>query len=357
LEVHQVLAAAGAGDAQTNEALALRPLLQRFGRSEIFAFNSEGVGDQGVRWLEEYASLPSAASGSNLLLVHYGVGEPALRAFLESRPERLILRYHNVTPADFFEPYDPVFAARLRQARADLVALRTRVVRVLAASRYNAADIAAVGYDDVLVVPLLLRAEMFNAPAASRPIDLPGRDRGEMVTFVGRLAPNKHQALLIEAFHILKTYLRRDALLYLVGSPLHAQYAWALRKFIRELALPDAILAGHVSDEQLAAVYRRADVFACVSAHEGFGVPLIEAMAAGVPVVAWATSGVSETVDGGGLLLSRSTPTMVAEAIDMVLGDKRLRDQLVAAGRRRASDFDPRRVSEAFITSIRDLAA
>ena len=104
-------------------------------------------------------------------------------------------------------------------------------------------------------------------------------------------------------------------------------------------------LTDTISHEEKLACYRAADVFVCLSEHEGFKVPVVEAMHFGIPVVAFASSAVPETVADAGLLLGDKDPFVVATAVDRVLRDRPLREELVEAGRHRADDFSLERTS------------
>jgi glycosyltransferase involved in cell wall biosynthesis len=358
VEVHQVLVGAAPGDAITSEAFELRTLLRRQGASEIFAFHRHpGIADE-VRALAEYAVLPSARDGGNVLLFHASIGQPEVAAFLHDRRERLVVRYHNITPAEMFEELDPGFAALLRAGREELVALRDRATLALADSRFNEAELMEAGFRDTTVVPLVLDyGAMADAPP--RPTErvvLPAPDAGPVVTFVGRVAPNKGHRHLIAAFHVLKTYRRPDAHLVMVGRPFSDAHQRGLERFVDSLCLPDVNFAGGLSQRDLVAVYRRADVFLCLSEHEGFCVPLVEAMSFGVPVVAWGATAVGETMGGAGIVLDGPHPELAAEAVAAVLDDRALRDELVARGRRRYQDFALERTGPAFLAALERLA-
>jgi glycosyltransferase involved in cell wall biosynthesis len=113
---------------------------------------------------------------------------------------------------------------------------------------------------------------------------------------------------------------------------------------IEALRVPDVVLTGHVSDDDLLAYYSVADVFVCLSEHEGYCVPLVEAMNAGVPVLAHAAGAVEETLDGGGVLLRDKRPELVAELVHELVTNAALRREVLASqeaaiARVRARDF------------------
>ncbi|MDP9325058.1 MAG: hypothetical protein M3O87_00790, partial [Candidatus Dormibacteraeota bacterium] len=141
-DVHQVLVAASFGDAITNEALGLqRGIRQRFpgAVSDIFAYH-RGPGMDAIRPLSEYES--ATRDGDTVLLFHSSIGEPSMSDFLAARHERTVVRYHNITPAEWFAPYDPAFARLLDLGRAQLAGLRDRTVLAIADSRFNQGELA-----------------------------------------------------------------------------------------------------------------------------------------------------------------------------------------------------------------------
>ncbi len=163
---------------------------------------------------------------------------------------------------------------------------------------------------------------------------------GGLWLFVGRLVPNKCQHDVVAAFAAYRRVFDAGARLVLVGGVSSASYAQAVRAQVEGLGLSGVVeLVGSVSDAELVRWYGRASVFVCVSEHEGFCVPLVEAMAAGVPVVAFGAAAVPETVGAGGLVLGDKSPLVVAAAVDRVLGDGVVRERLVGAGRGRVGEL------------------
>jgi len=157
---------------------------------------------------------------------------------------------------------------------------------------------------------------------------------------VSRLLPHKAQHDVIKAFAAYRLAYDPAARLTLIGSVGSARYVEALGDFIDDLGLGSAVdLTGSVTPGGLGAHYRMADVYVSASEHEGFGVPLLEAMAHDVPVVAYASSAVPETVGEAAALLADKSPTVVAAAVHRVIGDPALRASLVAAGRRRLEEL------------------
>jgi len=358
----QVLVSASPGDAVTNEALALRPALRRLGDSDIFAryYDASLAGD--VLPLEEYERrAPAGAPGAadDVLVVHGSIGEAAVASFLAGRPERLVLRYHNISPAPPFRPYDAAFAALLDGGRTELAALRPRVALALGDSAYNAADLEDMGYQDVRVSPLVVDPAglcgLEPDPATAQ--HLATEVEGPVLLYVGQLLPHKRPDLLVQAFHVLVTYLDPDARLILVGPSRLPAFGNAIQHLVHELSLPGAWVAGPVTPEALAAFYRRADAFVTASEHEGFCVPVLEAMAFDVPVAARAAGALPETAGDAALLLPLDGgPALLAEAMHTVLHDQALRRELVGRGRGRVRHFSPERSTDTLVGHLAGLA-
>lgn len=338
MRISQVLAGAAAGDAITRIAINTRGLLRRYADSEIFAHYVDPSASQSVRPLE---GLPEHEDG-DVLLLRASIGDDVISATLSTRPERIVVGYHNITPPELVEYIDPTLGKLLRDGREQLRALAPRVTAAFTDSAFNAEDLTALGYSDVAVVPPLLDPNRLLSEPADPGFALEIRRRApaELVLFVGQLLPHKRPHLLIAAQHLLNSHHFPDAALVIVGSPRSPAYASTLSSFATRLNLPRVWFTGPISDRELAELYRRADVFVTATAHEGFCVPILEAMAASVPVVATATGAIPETVGGAAVLLDDARPAVIAEALAMVLGEGR-RGAMALAGRRRAAELGP----------------
>jgi glycosyltransferase involved in cell wall biosynthesis len=350
--IDQLVVSAVPGDAITTAAIELQPVLAELGPSGLYARYIHPEMEGRFEFPEARMHQGSAPSDQDVMVYHASIGEPTLRDVLLHGPERLVVNYHNISPAAAFRPYDADFAARLDSGRDELAALAPRASLALANSTYSAAELTAAGYPRVRVAPLV--PDWARLLSAGVPPDVQHRvdtfAEGPVVIFVGQLLPHKRADFLVQTAHVLTTYLRGDARLVLVGAPRLARYEETVREAVVELNLDRHVeLTGAVSDAELAAWYRRADVFLSASEHEGLGVPLVEAMAFGVPVVARALAAVPETVGAAGMLLpADGSCVLAAECLNRVLDDESLRDEMTARGRERLGAFDPARARAAF---------
>jgi glycosyltransferase involved in cell wall biosynthesis len=358
MEIHQVIVAAAPGDAVTNTALEYRRLLRRVGPSEIYAAHRDPSLTDDVLPLSAYASRASARAGHDVLVVHLSIGDVTVDRFVAERAERIVLVYHNVTPPEYFAPYDPSFARLLHQGRIALARLTERADLAIAVSRYNATELEALGYREVRVVPLVVDVDEFRAvePDTLMSERLAALD-GPTFLYVGQILPHKRPDLLLEAYHVLVTTLLPEANLVIAGHARNAGYARAFRGQLAELSLPNARFLRGVSDAELVACFEQATAFVTASEHEGVCVPLLEAMSFDRPVVARDYGAIAETMGDAGLLLpSGSGAILLAEALAEIAGSAPLRDDLVARGRRRLAAFDPDAARTAFLDAMLEVA-
>lgn len=352
--VHQFVPTLAPHDAVSTHYLAVRSALREAGyRSEIYAHEVKPELRRQGRHYRAYKG--ARADEPTWLCYHSSVGSPVAEFVLE-RPEPLLLDYHNITPAEFFVRWEPFVAGRLSLGRRQLAKLAPRARLGLADSGYNAQELTSFGCGRTAVVPIMLDVASLERdadPAVVARLDAVRQRGGRNWLFVGRIAPNKAQHDVVKAFGAYRRFFDPRAELHLVGGSSSHRYLTALRDFAGALGLGGAVhLTGPVPDEQLSAYYRHSDVMVVCSEHEGFCLPLLEAMHAGLPVVAYAAAAVPETLGDAGLLLDTKDACTVAVAVARVLRDDRLRRHLVDAGRRRLADFDIRRSRELLLDAI-----
>jgi glycosyltransferase involved in cell wall biosynthesis len=260
--------------------------------------------------------------------------------FLIERPEPKVINYHNLTPARYYQPYDSATATGLTEAARELERLSRKVRTAIADSEFNATDLRAMGVDDVHVIPPYFgRGWRGDADPATLAALEAGR-RGIDLLFVGRIVPNKAHQHLIRTMAAMRAAIDAGARLHVVGPPGPLTYLRLLTGLADRIVPGGVIFTGAVSDAELAAHYRHADAFVCLSEHEGFGVPLVEAMRAELPIVAYDAGAVGETLGGAGVLLQTVDPRVVAEVVARVARDEALRAQLKSRQLIRAAELE-----------------
>jgi glycosyltransferase involved in cell wall biosynthesis len=332
--VHQFLPGLLRRDAIGDEAWAIREALRGAGYdSEIFVGRSTGDGDRDARPLDTYAG-----DGRGLLIHHHPIGNEFVGA-LTRLPDRLVLRYHNITPARFYRA-DRAMAAAIERGHRQVRFLRDRTVGALIASQFNARDLRAAGYRDIVLVE-----SVFSVPRLLTHPRPPRQPIGEspLILFVGRGSLNKRQDHVISAFECFVQHFAPAARLALVGN-LYAESAWGERVSERIARSPvrDRITCpGPVSEAVLAEYYRNASLYLSMSEHEGFGVPLVESFAYGVPVLAYDVPGVAETMAGAGVRFRVKDWGQVAARMAALCFDDALRARVIAAQDARLRELDP----------------
>jgi glycosyltransferase involved in cell wall biosynthesis len=333
-QVHQLLAALSYGDAIGNESLVIQRHLRAEGfESDIFAEQVHPRMAHLARPLWEYKTVSSKRS---ICLFHFSIGSAAARLIFHA-PDRLVSIYHNITPAHWFTMFHPHLAGLCHHGRRELLAFAPRTELALGDSEFNRRELAESGYRSTGVLPIVLDLDVYRRPRSPVVRRRYGDGRTNIV-FVGRIIPNKRIDDLIRVFSVYQRYVDPTSRLLLVGDYKgHERYLTALGELIRSLEIGGVVFTGHVDEDELLAYYEVSQLFLCLSEHEGFCVPLIEAMSFGIPIVAYDAGAVAETLRGGGVLLKDKSPELVAEVIHSVLSDAALR-QAVLASQERALD-------------------
>ncbi len=347
--VHQLLGALHAGDAVGHEALVIRDTLRGAGHvSEIFAGFIDPELTAEARPLSGYAAVSGPES---VCLFHFAPESPAARLAL-AVPDRLALVFHNMTPAAFLARFDAGLARAHILGLGQLRAFASRARLALAHSDFSRRDLVRAGFAErARVVPFAVDLRE-KRPAAAPVLRTLFADGHRNLLFVGRIAPNKRIEDLLRVFAAYRRLAGKRSRLLLVGDTTgFPRYVQSLHALTRELRLDDVVFSGHANEAELQAYYSVAAAFVCLSEHEGFGVPLLEAMLWDVPVLAFDAAAVAETMRGGGVLLRDKRPALVAELLNEILSRPALREAVLTTQRRalaqwRAIDFGARLLAE-----------
>ena len=307
-----------------------------------------------------YKEYEAAARPDDVCVYQMAIGS-VVADFLLARSEPLVVNHHNLTPIRYLNSWDPGTTYGVTWGEAQLRQLAPRTALGIAVSSYNEAELKRAGFEPTTVVPVLVDLPALahhQDPAADARLVRAKRDGGADWLFVGRVAPNKCQHQIIKAFAAYRQVYDPQARLWLVGGITSPAYGEALGRFIEELGLARAVtLTGAVPQGSLVSYYRHADAFVCLSEHEGFCIPLLEAMWHQVPVVALASSAIPETVGPAGILLAfadgrQPRPALVAAAVHRAVADGGTRDRLVKAGSARVEEFSLERTRGRFREAI-----
>jgi L-malate glycosyltransferase len=337
--VHQVIPSLVRWDAIGNHSLQVQTILQEMGlRSEIY------VNDVGPEYASRAHLYDRYRNAPGTWLLYQGSTGSRIAGWFGERVEPKLVNYHNVTPASFFERWEPRLADEMADGRRQIAKLAGVTRHAIAVSRYNQQELDDFGYSSTSTSPLMVDMASFDHepdPATSAWLARLGDQGGTSVLFHGRIVPNKAQHDLVKALVAYRRMYDPRARLHLTGGVASGAYHFALRRFIGTEGLWESVdVAGAVSDRELSAYFRGSDVYVSLSDHEGFGAPLLEAMYNGLPIIAYASTAVPETVGEAAVLLPDKDPVTVASAIHRVSSDPALRRSLIAAGHRRLGELD-----------------
>jgi glycosyltransferase involved in cell wall biosynthesis len=352
--INQWVPAAHRGDAIGDSARRVRELLRQRGHdSDIYALT---IDDDLKGDVIPFAS-PTARQG-DVTIFHFALPSVMTEAFA-SLPGIRVLQYHNITPASFFAPYDAQLFRLAALGRRELQSLAGRVDLALGDSEFNRRELEELGFAPTGVLPIVVDAGRITDAPRRPALEAILGDGLINILFVGRVAPNKRIDDHIRMAEFYKRYVDSYYRFIFVGryDCVPAYYA-QVRALIAEFKmLPDRFwFTGPVPDEDLGVFYRWADAYVSLSEHEGFCVPLVESMAANVPVLAYAAGAVPETLGGAGMLFSPKDLEFAAETLGMLVYDRSVRDAVLEGQRQRLQDFAPARIDARLSEALARLA-
>ena len=332
MAVHQLVPHFRIGDATAQAAIHFRALLRRLGHwGGVFSVSQEPGTEALVQPVEALRVRPD-----DLVLLHHAIGG-RLAARLLHLPCRRGVVFHNLSPLRFYRgtSLEPLLLA----GRAQLAGMAPHVGLGIGVSEFNSSELRRAGYENVHTVPLFVEPERFGPDRVDRPMEARLASDAFTLVSVSRVVPHKRFEDLL-ALHREVLRLRPDARLLVAGGV--DRLFPSVRALEAEAArTPGVTLLGRVSHGELVAVYRSGSAFVSMSEHEGFGVPLLEAMAAEVPVLAYAAAAVPETLGGAGIGFDEKRFALLAELAVQLGTDARLRARVLAGQRRRLEALGP----------------
>ena len=352
--INQWVPAAHKGDAIGDSARRVRDLLRGLGHdSELYALTIDDDLKDDVRPFAD-----AGARRGDATIFHYALPSPMTAAFASLDTGR-VLQYHNVTPASYFAPYDPALFRLASLGREELTTLVGHCDLALGDSGYNRDELDALGFERTGVFPIAVDTARITQPVRRPALERMLDDGLVNFLFVGRIAPNKKIEDHIRLAEVYKRYIDAYYRFIFVGRfDVVPRYYSMIRALMSEYRfLNDRfVFTGHVSDEELAVYYRHAAVYISLSEHEGFCVPLIESMAADVPVLAYDAAAVPDTLGGAGVLFAPKDLEFAAELLAQLTFDDDLRANVIAGQRRRLADFGDARITRELTALIHQLS-
>ncbi|MBP5180489.1 MAG: glycosyltransferase family 4 protein [Clostridiales bacterium] len=358
MRVFQVLTTLSRGDAVSNDTLAIQKLLMSKGirKSVVYA---EHLDPKFIsKTIKPYHVLPKVKK-NDIMLYHLSTGT-MLNEKIKELPCRKFVIYHNMTPPDFFVPYSGATAKLCAQGIEEAKSLKDTFEAGICDSQFNLDQLRSYGYTCPLKVgPILVPFEDYTKEPDAALLEQMGgpadtNDHAvKNVLFVGRIVPNKKPEDLMTMLYAYRQMYKEPVRLILAGSTQGMEkYTARLRLYAKKLGLEDIIFTGHITFPQILAYYRSADAFVQLSEHEGFCVPLLEAMFFKIPIIAFDSCAMPETLGGTGVLLHEKDPALMGQALHEVLFDRDLRAELIKEQDERLKYFYYENVSKILLDEI-----
>jgi len=352
--INQWVPAAHKGDAIGDSARRVRDLLRQSGHdADVYALTIDDALKDDVRAFRD-----AGATRGDLTIFHYALPSPMTEAF-GALPHGRVLQYHNVTPAAYFAPYDPALFRLAALGRRELATLVGRVDLALGDSEFNRRELELLGFERTGVFPIAVDTaritQKVDRPALTEMLD----DGLVNFLFVGRIAPNKKIEDHIRLAEVYKRYVDAYYRFIFVGRyDVVPRYYATIRALMTDFRLlhDRFIFTGPVPDEELAIYYQHSAVYISLSEHEGFCVPLVEAMAADVPVLAYAAAAVPDTLGGAGVQFAPKDLEVAAELLGELAFDDGVRERVIAGQRRRLLDFGDDRIARELASLVNTLS-
>ncbi len=350
--VHQFLTSYSYGDAIGNEAMEIRDFLRSQGiGSEIFTLH---VHPRYAHEVHNYLEYDRYSAPGHTVIFHFSIGSPVIKKFLRL-PDRKVIIYHNITPYHFFLDYHRVLAKECFKGRVELKSLAGKVDLALGDSEYNRQELVDAGIEKTGVLPLVMDFSKFDQPVLPvfRRIFADGKTN---VLFIGRIIPNKKIEDIIKTFHLYQKYFNPESRLFLVGETRgFERYLSALRDLIGELRVRDVHFSGHVPLAEMVSYAKLSHLYLHLSEHEGFCAPVVESFHLGIPVVAYDAGAVSETMNGGGVLVKQKDLLRVAAVCHEILTRPGLRREILAGQGRSLEKYRQQRTGKILLDYLRAL--
>lgn len=341
--IHQLLVGSAPGDAITSMAIELQRAFSFAGKSKIFAMHIDyRINSAGTTIVHPLSTI-SELTSNDVLVYHSSMGEPAIDAALHSTRARVVLHYHNITPEQYFVRSSPQHALTAYWGRRQLLKIRPLTIAVSADSKFNAEELGQLGYERVHVAPAGLKTTRL-ARYVDNDICSQMNDRfpSGYLTVVSQKLPHKRFELAISTLHLLQTLWEMPNIgLVLIGRTPDENYNRGLIKYAESLGVTNLEFWNSATDSEVASAISSAQALLVTSDHEGLGIPALEAMALGVPVIARGCGATAETLGNAAIVgPGNAEATWLSLAAATLLKNTKLRDQLVNRGRKRALQLE-----------------
>ncbi len=349
IQIHQFTPSMALGDSVSSAVLYIQSILIEFGfTSNIYVSRNDLDRNfkHNICHIEEYTQ-----NENNVLLYHHSIGHNAHEKIMRFKDKKILI-YHNITPPHFFKNNTYIQNLCI-QGRVQLSSSAKYFISAIGDSHYNCKELRYYNYKKPKTLTLLLdwdkqKKVIPNQERIKKYYDLYN------IIFVGRVVQNKAQHQLIDVAYALKKKGLENFKIHIIGGASDHKYMQALQQYAKNLdILVEVTITGKVSQENLKAYYTLADLYLSLSEHEGFGMPLVEAMRHDIPVLSYDTGGVSSALPKESLLEKKS-PNFIANKILKLQKDPYHRVELIKKQREKLESFSSQNIKEKFAQYLND---
>jgi glycosyltransferase involved in cell wall biosynthesis len=322
-KIHQFSPSVHLGDGISNGMFFFQKILKSLGfQSEIYA---ENIKDDVKDLVKNYKTF-DIENKEQIIFIHYSIYYDFAPWIDKIKAKKHII-YHNITPPEFFK--DNQYLYDMCKKGIELLPdLASKFEGSIGDSKLNSDDLEKYNFKNIHTIPLLVDVEKVRSFSFNYELFDKLSDDFNII-FVGRIAKNKAQHDLIKIADIYR-YINPNFKMYIIGGTTDSAYFEELNELINQNKLHNnVIITGKVSNEDLYAYYKSANIFLCMSEHEGFGMPLIEAMLFNVPVLAYDSSNIANTLNHGGVLFKEKSHKHIASTIELIRNNPKLKDEII----------------------------
>lgn len=352
MRVIQVLPTISFGDAVGNDTIAIEKILKNNGyKTDIYAENIDKRLPGGTA---KSINAIKKIEKEDVIIYHLSMGT-GLNEWIKSVDCRKICIYHNITPPAFFERYNTSLYRLCKTGLREVEGLKDEFDFVWADSEFNKQNLLEMGYRcPISVLPILIPFEDYRVSSDQHVLSQ-YNDNYTNILFVGRVAPNKKYQDIISVFNYYQKLYNPNSRLILVGSYEGTEnYYERLNEYVDKLDINNVIFTGKIKFKEIISYYKLADAFLCMSEHEGFCVPLVEAMLFDLPIIAYDSCAIKDTLGGSGVLVKEKNFIEVAGLLNRLVSDLKLREDIIHNQRERLRDFDSTIIQEQFLTELQE---
>lgn len=345
-EIHQLVPALHHGDAIGDSAIMIRNFLRRTGHaSHIYAYDiDEAVAHEAIAFRKSQPEL----TPNDILILHFALPS-GMSDFLKQTAAKKAIIYHNITPAYFWLPFDRALVHLATEARKQLQELSHCTHRAAGDSEYNRQELERLHYKSSCVLPIFVDQQRYRVQP-SEFVQKTIEDGLFNFLCVGRIAPNKKIEDVIRLYFFYKRFCTPLARLIFVGKTnvVPAYYSALKELTMRYGLMPDDVLfTGHVDWRELVAYYKAAHVLVSMSAHEGFCVPLIEAMICDTPILAYKKTAIPYTLGDAGIQFEEKNYPELAAVAHRLREDSAFRSRILQGQREQLKRYGKDEIEKA----------